>query len=235
MKSRKSGLWTVDVARGAGYSVQQVRILERDGVLPPVERTASGYRIYAEAHVQAAIAYREFAAGLGPVDAKQLMRTALNRPTVELLASLDAAHADLHVARQRLRLAKKAAESITAEPLDDVRPSDVMSIGELAEALGVRASTLRHWEDEGLVAPDRTVGRRARSYSPAAVRDARIAHQLRLAGYRIDVLRALIPQLSTARDHDGVLKGLNARDSRLDERSRALLHGTAALVAMNLV
>ena len=35
MKSRKSGLRTVDVARRAGCSVQQVRNLERDGVLLP--------------------------------------------------------------------------------------------------------------------------------------------------------------------------------------------------------
>jgi DNA-binding transcriptional MerR regulator len=49
---------TVDVARHAGYSVQHVRNLERDGVLPPATRTAAGYRIHTEIHVRSALAYR---------------------------------------------------------------------------------------------------------------------------------------------------------------------------------
>ena len=76
MRSLQSGLRTVDVARRAGYSVQQVRDLERDGVLPPVLRSPAGYRSYTAVHVQAALAYRAFAAGIGPVDAKELMRAA---------------------------------------------------------------------------------------------------------------------------------------------------------------
>ena len=43
--------------------MQQIRDLEGDGVLPPVTRTRSGYRTYTEEHVQAALAYRAFAAG----------------------------------------------------------------------------------------------------------------------------------------------------------------------------
>ncbi len=62
MNSRKSGFRTIDVARQAGYSVQQVRNLERDGVLPPAERSSSGYRSYTPAHAQAAAAYRLLAA-----------------------------------------------------------------------------------------------------------------------------------------------------------------------------
>ncbi|WP_234320181.1 MerR family transcriptional regulator [Streptomyces sp. SBT349] len=49
-----------------------------------------------------------------------------------------------------------------------------MSISELAAALGVRPSTLRHWHAEALVTPDRDPVRRTRRYTPAQVRDARI-------------------------------------------------------------
>lgn len=44
-----------------------------------------------------------------------------------------------------MTLALNAAQAIVAEPIDDSLPSDAMSISELAEALGVRTSTLRHW------------------------------------------------------------------------------------------
>ncbi|WP_217644458.1 MerR family DNA-binding transcriptional regulator [Geodermatophilus amargosae] len=80
MRSLDSGLRTVDVARRAGYSVQQVRDLEADGVLPPADRTASGYRTFAEVHVRAALAYRSLAAAVGAVHARELVRTATRCP-----------------------------------------------------------------------------------------------------------------------------------------------------------
>jgi DNA-binding transcriptional MerR regulator len=229
--SLKSALRTADVARRAGYSVQQVRDLERDGVLPPAARTPAGYRSYTGTHVHAARAYRAFAAGAGPAEARELMRAA-HRSPAEGLARLDAVHARLHAERGELARARAAAGAIAAEPIGTPRPSDAMTITELAGALGIRASTLRHWDAEGLVTPHRSSARAARTYAPGDVRDARIVHQLRRAGYRIDPLRALMPELRRARRWDEVLVTLDARDAALDARSRALLDGAAALSAM---
>jgi len=223
---------TIDIARQTGYSVQQVRNLERDGVLPRAGRTPAGYRIYAEPHLHSALAYRALAAGAGPVEAKRILRAAHRRPASEVLALLDAAHARLDTERRELKLAKEAAEAIAAEPIDGVRPSDSMSIAELATALGVRPSTLRHWDAEGLVVPRRDSVREPRRYPPDLVRDARIVHQLRLAGYRITPLKALMPQLRRAQRWDEVLNTLAARDANIDARSRALLEGAAALSAV---
>jgi len=206
--------------------VQQVRNLERDGVLPPVLRTPSGYRRYSAVHVRAALAYRFLALGAGPVAAKEILRAAFCRSVAEALALLDDAHALLATERNDLRLAQRAAEAISREPIEDVRPSDAMTISELATALGVRPSTLRHWEAESLVTPDRLRG--ARRYSPVHVRDARIVHQLRLAGYRIEPLRALMPQLRGA----DLRSALASREARITARSRALLDGAGFIGAL---
>jgi DNA-binding transcriptional MerR regulator len=223
---------TVDVARRAGYSVQQIRNLERDRVLPPALRTAAGYRRYGEAHVRSALAYRALAAGVGPVEAKRIIRTVHERPIHEALALLDAEHARLHRERTDLALAKRAAAAISAEPIDDVRASDSMSVSELAAALGVRPSTLRHWDAEGLVVPDRATAQGTRRYSPAQVRDARIVHQLRCAGYRVDTLRALMPDLPRGHRSADVEAALAARDASITARSHALLDAAAALTAV---
>jgi DNA-binding transcriptional MerR regulator len=222
----------VDVARQAGYSVQQIRNLERDGALPLSARTPAGYRTYTATHVHAAMAYRAFAAAVGPVEAKQIMRTVHQAPAAELLALLDAAHARLHVERRDLRLARQAAAAIAGEPVDDARPSDSMSISELASALGLRASALRHWEAEGLIISSRSTAHGMRTYAPSAVRDARIVHQLRQAGYRIPQLQALMPQLRHARRWDEVSDALAAREVTLNTRSGHLLQGAAALQAL---
>lgn len=232
MRSRKSGLRTVDVARRAGYSVQQVRNLERDGVLPPAVRTSAGYRSYTDAHVLAAVAYRALAAGVGPVEAKTMMRAALRPPPSDLLALVDAAHARLHIERRDVDLAREAVAAISAERVDDTQAADAMTISELADALGVRTSTLRHWDGEGLVVPERSPRGRARSYSPVDVRDARIVHQLRQAGYRIGPLQELMPQLRQARRRDEINTALLARHENITARSRALLRAAATLEAV---
>ncbi|MFF0311387.1 MerR family transcriptional regulator [Streptosporangium sp. NPDC004379] len=221
---------TVDVARRCGYSVQQVRNLERDGVLPPAARSAAGHRLYSGVHLASALAYRALAAGAGPAEARRIVRAAHRSPASEALALLDAAHARLDAERTRLRRAREAAREISAEPIGDVRAGDAMSVSELAAALGVRASTLRHWDAEGLVVPDRD--RAARRYTPAQVRDARIVHQLRAAGYRIAPLRALMPQLREPGGRQDVTAALDARDAAVTARSRALLDGAAALVTL---
>ncbi|MDA8371939.1 MAG: MerR family transcriptional regulator [Nocardiopsaceae bacterium] len=223
---------TIDVARHAGYSVQQVRNLERDGVLPPATRTAAGYRVYGEVHLHSALAYRALAAGTGPVEAKRILRAAHECPPSELFALLDAAHARLDRERTQLKHAKEAVEAISIEPVDDVRPSDSMSVSELATALGVRPSTLRHWDAEGLVVPDRASTRGTRRYSPAQVRDARVVHQLRSAGYRIGPLRALISHLPRGHRSKAIGAALAARDASITARSQALLDAAAELSAV---
>ncbi|MGF0177073.1 MerR family transcriptional regulator [Streptomyces sp. Marseille-Q5077] len=235
--SLKSGvLRTTDIARRCGYSVQQVRNLERDGVLPPAKRTATGYRIYGDLHLQSALAYRTLAAGAGPTEAKLIVRAVHHSPASQALALLDAAHARLDAERTELRLAQEAARTIAGEPIEDVRASDSMSVSDLAAALGVRPSTLRHWDAEELVVPNRDPARGTRRYTPAQVRDARIVHQLRKAGYRIAPLRALMPELRSVGRSEDVASALAARESGIATRSRALLEGAVALSAvLNMV
>jgi DNA-binding transcriptional MerR regulator len=107
-----------------------------------------------------------------------------------------------------------------------------MSVSELAAALGLRPSTLRHWHAENLVVPDRADPRGTRRYTPSQVRDARIVHQLRMAGYRIATLRDLMPQLRAAGRAEDIATALAARDADIAARSRALLDGAAALNAL---
>ncbi|WP_459644231.1 MerR family transcriptional regulator [Kineococcus sp. NUM-3379] len=216
---------TGDVARLAGCSVQQVRRLERTGVLPPAGRTPSGYRVHTGVHVRSALAYRALAEAAGPAEAADVLRAVRDRPVAEVLGLLDAAHARLDAERRLLAAARSAAASIGAEPVLDERPEDSMTVSELAGALGVRTSTLRHWDAAGLLAPGRD-GRGHRRYGPAQVRDARVVQQLRLAGHGVEALRELVPHLRLGGDLPSVLA---ARDRSTTSRSRALLRACAHL------
>lgn len=215
---------TVDVARRTGCSVQQVRKLEAAGVLPLTTRTSSGYRHWDDTHVASLQAYQQLADAIGPVEARLLMQDA-HRDQTAMLTRLDAAHARLHQERREVALARQAVESIKAEPLDDVDPADSMSVGAVAIALGIRPSTLRHWEAERLLNPARSATG-ARIYNPTDVRDARLIHQLRQAGHRISPLRDLLPTLQTDGSASEILTD---RERSIHDRSRALLNATIGL------
>ncbi|NKY32858.1 MerR family transcriptional regulator [Nocardia speluncae] len=233
MQTRNSAsLRTAEVARRTGYSVQQVRNLERDGALPPATRTATGYRVYGDVHVRSACAYRALAAGTDPASAKTILRAVHNGDRRRVFAMLDTAHARLDRERRDLDAARTAAQAIADEPNTDIRPTDAMSISELARALGVRPSTLRHWDAAGLVVPRRSGVRETRVFTPDDVRAARLVHQLRLAGYGIESLRQLVPELGGRRHWNDLAAALTARDARIDARSAALLEGAAALSAL---
>lgn len=233
LRTLNEPLRTSDVARQAACSVQQIRNLERDGVLGPTVRTATGYRCWTDTHVVAAKTYGTLAAAMGPVQAKHLMRLVRTGTHEQMLAAIDAAHASFSVERRDVELALKAVEAITAEPMHDLRSNDAMTISELGTALGVPPSTLRFWEHEGLLIPARRSDRRgARVYSPSDVRDARIVHQLRLAGYRIPPLRDMMPALRRGGRPDDITKALRTRTASINSRSRALLQSATGLLAL---
>ncbi|WP_441960696.1 MerR family transcriptional regulator [Mycolicibacterium houstonense] len=222
------------VAAETGYSVQQIRDLERLGVIASAARAANGYRQFPTAAVRELRAYRDLAHAVGPVEARRTMRAIRTLPPGEAAAQVCSLHAGLDREREQALVARRALEAIQDEAKSEAAPveSDAMTITELSQALGVRASTLRFWEKEGLVKPERTLKQAgsARIYPVEAIREARVTAALRAAGYRIpDVQRAI----AAIRDLDDVSRSLQALDARLNSiTDRTLsLFGAAATLA----
>ncbi|WP_226533991.1 MerR family transcriptional regulator [Microbacterium paraoxydans] len=219
---------TAMLGRRVGYSTQQVRDLERLGVLPTAERGANGYRRYGPCHETALRAYRAMAAAIGPVPARRLMPRLIDASSEEAAEQIDLLHADLAQERSRVREALRGLEVARQEADDDFDPDDVMVIGELAQALGIRPSALRHWEREGLVHPLRGVAS-ARRYGSAAITEARIVAALRAGGYGIREIARILDQVR-AHDRTGEVEGMLAeRLATLTRRSVELLAAAGQL------
>ncbi|SKC40813.1 MerR family transcriptional regulator [Krasilnikoviella flava] len=224
-------LRTVDVARATDYSVQQVRDLERLGVVPPAVRAPNGYRTYDARHVRAVRAYRGLAAAVGPAVARRTMTALQGAAVADAAAAVTQLHAGLAAERAQTLQALDALDAIRAEP---TAPSagGMLTITELADALGVRTSTLRHWESEGLLAPERVGSLRARVYDRRTVATARVVAVLRSAGYGIPALHRVV---ATWRGLGRSPDAEHALQSRLDQiatRSVALLRAGADLAAV---
>ncbi|WP_043536424.1 MerR family transcriptional regulator [Saccharomonospora cyanea] len=220
----------IDLAREHGLSAQAIRNYGDAGVLPPTERSETGYRRYTPLHAQALRAFLALRRGHGHQQAVEIMR-ALNRGDTESAYRLvDAAHVALLAERDtRIEVATAlgALSTTTPTPVNG-RP---LTVGELARRLGVHPATLRTWEAEGILRPerDRTTG--YRQYGPDCVRDAEIARQLRRGGYLLHQIARFIASLREAGGAEALSAFLDSWQHRLTTRSRDLLAGAAQLDA----
>jgi DNA-binding transcriptional MerR regulator len=223
---------TSAAGRLVGYSTQQVRDLERLGAIPAAARASNGYRRYQQRHVVALRAYRALAAAIGPVPARRLMPTLLVGALDEAADMIDNLHADIARDRALVREARRGLDAVLADSTEPFDERDAMTIGELAQALGVRASALRHWEHAGLVHPDRTLGSRSRQYDARAITEARIVAALRSGGYPIPPIARILGQI---RDEGLTAEAQSLLDKRLADladRSIALLEAAGYLHAL---
>jgi DNA-binding transcriptional MerR regulator len=221
----------VDLARRHGLSAQAVRNYERDGVIPPAERTASGYRVYTEAHVVALDAFLALVRGFGHRAAGGIMRAAARGDLEAVLSTLDAAHGQLQRDRETLASVASAAKHLAADPLPAAvdRTGGPIPVGALAHRLSVKPATLRKWEKAGILTPVRERGTGYRAYSAEDVRDAELAHLLRRGGYRLDHIARVVAQVRAAGGTEALAGSLAGWQERLTARGRAMLRGSAAL------
>lgn len=220
----------VDLARVAGISTQQVRNYEEAGVLPPVPRTASGYRVYATRHREALLAYRALAAGYGPDTAGGAMRAVHAGDVPEALDLVNAGHAALHEQRLALQETGEALTALAAQDTDTLPvPREGLRIGEVAARLGLRTSALRVWESAGLLTPGREPATGYRVFAADTVRDARIIQLLRQSGYLFDQIRPVLQQLRDSGDTEALRAALSRRREALTHRTTAMLHASGLL------
>lgn len=237
----------VDLARAHGLSAQAVRNYERDGIVPPAERTPHGYRIYTPRHAQALRAFLALVPGHGHATAASIMREVNGGAVEQALRIIDESHAQLLDDRRTLAEVERAlrdlapAEAPEVPEVPEVRevPEKVATrseapevfIGPLARRLKVRPATLRKWERAGLLRPERDRRTGYRIYTAADVRDAKLAHQLRRGGYLLDQIGSLIARVREAGGLAPLEATLDSWRDRLSARGRAMLAGAAELDA----
>lgn len=211
-------------------SAQAIRNYEDAGILPPADRSETGYRRYTPHHAQALRAFLALRGGHGHRQATEIM-CATNRGDAESAYRLiDAAHVALLAERDtrtEVAAALGALSATTPDPADN-RP---LTVGELARRIGMHPATLRTWETEGILHPERNPATGYREYGPDGVRHAEIARQLRRGGYLLRQVARFIESLHAAGGADALSAFLDSWQGRLTTRSRNLLAGAAQLDA----
>ncbi|SCG55957.1 DNA-binding transcriptional regulator, MerR family [Micromonospora echinaurantiaca] len=240
MGDRSGRLRAVDLAATAGISVQQVRNYVDLGVLPPVERTPAGYRIFTAGHARALAVARRLAEGHGWTRTREIMAAVHRGDLPAALATLDAGHAELDRERAEIRRVLGAFETVVAAPPTAAPPTAApptaapaprrgLRIGVVARLVGVRTSQLRLWEGRGLLRPVRERGTRYRVYDEAELRAAQVVALLRRGAYPFDIIAAVLDELRSTGSPQRVRAELARREQDLHRRSLRRLGGSAAL------
>ncbi|MEO3771751.1 MerR family transcriptional regulator [Micromonospora sp. B9E7] len=218
----------IDLARRHGLSAQAVRNYEREGVLPPAERTPNGYRRFSEVHVKALSAFLALIVGHGHAASGDIMR-AVNRGEIDTaLRTIDQSHGLLQRDRETLDAVETAVATLVGTK-PPPQSGAAVPISVVAHRLGLRPATLRKWELAGVLRPRRDPETRHRVYAPDDVRDAELAHLLRRGGYRLDHIAAVLRQVRDAGGAEPLAGSLSQWRKRLTERGRAMLTGAARL------
>jgi DNA-binding transcriptional MerR regulator len=229
--SRADGrLRAIELARRAGISVQQVRNYVEFGILPPVERTASGYRIFTDRHAKALVVARQLADGHGWARTRVIMRAVHEGDLDTALAELDRSHAELDCERADITKVLGAFETIVTSPgaAGPVRHRGVR-IGEVAHVIGVRTSSLRLWEQRGLLRPSRERATGYRVYDESELRRARVVALLRRGNYSFPIIQAVLDEMRATGSPERVRAELAKREQELCGRSLRRLRASAAL------
>lgn len=209
---------TKDLAESARVSVQQVRNYEASGLIPPVARSPSGYRLYTDQHLVAIQTVQQLIAGYGKQHTQQIMQAVHAGQLEDALATIDARHAALDRARLQLEQTLATLTVLTAQLPQVTHPrlAPRLRVGEAARQVGVRISALRHWEQQGLLHPLREEPSNYRLYDEQQLRRLRIVALLRQANHDFAAIRTTLDELEAGEPQ----RALAAVEQRRNEVAR---------------
>ncbi|MFE6685852.1 MerR family transcriptional regulator [Streptomyces sp. NPDC057743] len=100
-----------------------------------------------------------------------------------------------------------------------------MKIGEVAHRLGVAVHVLRHWDDMGVVVPDRTPSGQ-REYSEEHLHRLRVLRACQSVGMSLPEIRQVLHRAEPERDGaiERQLRRIRAQRAQLEDAERFLVH-----------
>ncbi|HJS20041.1 MAG TPA: MerR family transcriptional regulator [Anaerolineales bacterium] len=181
-------LRTSDLARAVGIHPNTVRRYADWGLIPPVERSPSGYRLFTQRHLDCLRLARTIYAAQYPGRGFRALGNKIIQHAVkdDWAAALDQAHELLAAVSVELGHANQAAnllEHWAHNMMDSSVDEESLGIGEVSKLLGVSLDVIRNWERNGLIRVPRNSYNHYRLFGRKEIERMRIIRILSLAGY----------------------------------------------------
>jgi DNA-binding transcriptional MerR regulator len=191
-------LRTSDLARAVGSHPNTVRRYVDWGLIPPVERSPAGYRLFTQQHLDCLKLARMVYSAPYPGRGFRALGNEIIQHAVadDWTGALEKAHEHLIAVRGELERANEAAnllehwaQTITESDSDE----EPLSIGEVSKLLGVSLDVVRNWERSGFLRVPRNSYNNYRLFGKKEIERMRIIRMLSHAGYsHMSILRMFI-------------------------------------------
>lgn len=201
-------LSTQKVARLVGAHPNTVRLYEAHGLISPVPRNESGYRLFTELHVlQMRLARTVMGAPWVGRDIRRAGVRAIRLAVAgDLQGAMEMSELHLTLVRQEREQAEAAADTLHrwSQGGEQVTPSVeiTMRTGEVARLLHLTLDTVRNWERNGLLRVPRDPNNGYRRYSLVEIDRLRVIRLLLRSGYSLMAVHRAMSFLDQGRDGD---------------------------------
>ena len=200
-------LRTSDLARAVGVHPNTVRRYADWGLIPRVERSPSGYRLFTQRHLDCLRLARMIYAAPYPGRGFRALGNQIIQYAVvdDWQGALEEAHehllavnAELEHANQAANLLEHWAQHMAADSDDDAP----LAIGEVSKLLGVSLDIIRNSERNGLITVPRNADNHYRLFRKMDIERLRIIRMLSHAGYSHMAILRMFLELDTGRTRD---------------------------------
>jgi DNA-binding transcriptional MerR regulator len=188
LKMAEKNLHTSELARAVGIHPNTVRRYVDWGLLPPVERSPSGYRLFTRRHLDCLRLARMIYAASYPGRGFRALGNEIIQLAVldDWQGALGKAHAHLLAVEAELEQANQAADLLEhwAQRKWSVAGDETpLAIGEVSKLLGVSLDVIRNSERNGLITVPRNSSNNYRLFGKKEIERLRIIRMLNKAGY----------------------------------------------------
>ncbi len=221
----------VEIAKQLQISTSALRHYESWGVVPAPERAPNGYRLYTDAHLAYFRCLRAMFPGFGVKATCDVLRMIQDGRTDEAFWKVNQEQALLQQEKQAADQTLELLHPLESAPAIHPKTKKSMTIGEVARLAGVAASAIRHWEKEGLLAPDRDPENGYRVFTPQHLRKILLIRTLRSTIYFLKSMKDIVRAL----DHQSLEHAKKVTEEAIrsiDERNRNQLRGIHRLIEL---
>lgn len=218
----------IEIAKKLKISTSALRHYEAWGLVPKVERAKNGYRIYTKEHEAYFQCIRALNAGFGMDLVKKVMPFIINKKIHEALWIINKAQVDLYFEKEAVQKTVKILDSKDFTEFADMKKyhaKNYFTIGEVAKEANVSPSSIRHWEKEGLIHPERHKESGFRIYSPMDIRRVFIIRTVQRVVYSLDIVREVLLDIeknNIVRTKEMAIQSLQYIDYALVEQIRGI-------------
>lgn len=230
-------LRTSDLARAVGIHPNTVRLYADWGLIPPVERSPNGYRIFTQRHLDCIRLARTVYSAPYPGRGFRAVGNEIIKHAVDddWNAALDKAHEHLQLVKAELTQAETAAEVLEqwAQNMSANAPGEVpLAIKDVSKLLGISVDVIRNAERNGLITVPRNSYNNYRLFGKKEIERLRIIRMLTKAGYsHMAILRMVIEldrgktrglkeTLDTAREDEDIFTAADRWLTTLQEQQK---------------